>query len=199
MSEKVSNKKDDYIEQNKDQFPDFYTLIEEQGGFGTFQKMVYVLVVMGMTSAGWMQYNYAYLMLYPKFHCLEKDAQGHFVSIPDDSDFCKPDYFCKEENNATIIWQIATEDHVTLDNWMKQYHMYCLDPQLISFIGTFFFIGFAVTSPVIPPLSDKYGRKWFFFWSMVLNCLCMLATLVLPGGNIHYYYVIIGIQFLFGC
>ena len=149
------------------------------------------MVVLGMTSTGWMQYNYAYLMLYPKFHCLEKNDQGDFVSIPDDSEKCKPDYFC--HNNDTIQWLIDTEDHLTLDNWMKQYQMYCANPQLISFIGTFFFLGFALASPIIPPMSDKYGRKWFFFGAMVVNNASMIACTLLPSGNIDYYYVIIAI------
>lgn len=82
---------------------------------------------------------------------------------------------------------------------MKEYKLYCADPSLISFIGTFFFIGFALMSPIIPTLSDKFGRKWFFAGSLFVNAFTFVVILFLPGGKIEYFYVIIAMWFLSGC
>lgn len=54
-------------------------------------------------------------------------------------------------------------------------------------------------SPIIPTLSDKYGRKWFFVGALLVNALTFVVILSLPGKNINYYYVIIVMWFLSGC
>ena len=142
------------------------------------------------------------MLLYPKFHCYTQDAVGDFtVQIPDDSEEyaskCAPHYFCK--NNSTIDWHIDTKDPITLDNWMKEYNLYCESEIVIGLIGTCFFIGFALMSPIIPTLSDKYGRKWFFVGPLVVNAFTLVVILSLPGNDIKYFYVIIAMWFLAGC
>ena len=110
---------------------------------------------------------------------------------------CIPSYFC--DNNSTIDWHIDTEADITLDNWMKSYKLYCSGSTFISLIGTFFFIGFAVMSPILPPLSDKYGRRNFFLAALLVNAGTFVGVLVVPGDNIDYFYVIIALWFLSGC
>ena len=66
---------------------------------------------------------------------------------------------------------------------MKQYKLYCADKSTIAAMGTLFFVGFAISAPIVPTLSDKYGRKWFFVASLILNALVYLTVLCLPGKD----------------
>jgi hypothetical protein len=49
-------------------------MMEEQGGFGRFQLFAYLNCILGINATGYLQYNLAYLFLYPAFNCEEKDA-----------------------------------------------------------------------------------------------------------------------------
>ena len=55
--------------QSRTEKPDFNVLMEEQGGFGPFQTLAYLLVLSGMNSFGWLMYNMAYFSLYPEYAC----------------------------------------------------------------------------------------------------------------------------------
>ena len=176
--------------------PEFYDLIDKQGGFGRFQKLVFVTLVLGISSGSWMNYDAAYLLLYPKFNCLLKDSVGNFTIQADDSDKCLPSYFCY--HNETVQWSIDYEDQHSLDNWMKQYDLYCADPSLLSYIGTFWFFGFAIFSPIVPVLSDKYGRRKFLIGTFTIQASIFVVVLNLPGHKIEYYYIIIAMWFVSG-
>ena len=39
-------------------------------------------------------------------------------------------------------------------------------------IGSFYFLGFAISSAIIPPISDKFGRKWNFYACLMLQTIC---------------------------
>ena len=121
-------------------------------------------IISAINATGWLQYQLAYLLLYPVFTCTMKDAQGNFVPIHEDSkafkDFCLPDYFC--ENTDTIHWAIDKESPFTLENWMQKFDMVCSGKFVVSLFGMMFFTGFAVSSMVLPTLSDKFGRKRIF-------------------------------------
>jgi MFS family permease len=45
-----------------------------------------------------------------------------------------------------------------------------------------FFTGFAIFSPILPALSDKYGRKWFFVGCLTINAIIFSVILLLPAG-----------------
>jgi MFS family permease len=45
-----------------------------------------------------------------------------------------------------------------------------------------FFTGFAIFSPILPSLSDKYGRKWFFVGCLTINIIVFTIILLLPAG-----------------
>ena len=69
-----------------DKKDEFYDLIEKQGSFGKFQYLAYLTIMFGMNTTGYMQYQAAYLLLYPKFDCFTPDQNGNFVvPIAEDS------------------------------------------------------------------------------------------------------------------
>jgi len=139
--------------------------------------------MLGMGTNGYMQYQVAYLLLYPKFDCYTADSSGQFtVPILDGSDeyttHCIPSYFCK--NPDSISWSIDQSSDITLHNWMTSYDMICTDPYVIGLFGSMFFTGMALCSPILPSLSDKYGRKWFFVGCLVVNAITFGIMLALP-------------------
>jgi len=82
---------------------------------------------------------------------------------------------------------------------MKRYNLYCASGTTIGLIGTLFFCGFALMSPILPALSDKYGRKWFFIGALLVNALTFVVILSVPAGNDDYFYVIVAMWFVSGC
>jgi MFS family permease len=65
---------------------------------------------------------------------------------------------------------------------MQEYDMICDDPYIIGLFGTMFFAGFALFSPILPSLADKYGRRWFFTGCLVTNFVVFTTILVMPSG-----------------
>ena len=142
-------------------------------------------IMFGMNTTGYMQYQAAYLLLYPKFDCFTADSSGVFnVPVEDGSDDykkrCIPSYFCKHQDE--IKWTVDQSDHISLNNWMQSYDLICTDSAIIGLFGTMFFTGFAIFSPILPSLSDKYGRKWFFVGCLTINILVFSTILLLPSG-----------------
>ena len=92
--------------------------------------------MLGMGTNGYMQYQVAYLLLYPKFDCFTADSSGQFtVPVVDDFDkICVPSYFCS--NDDTIAWSIDYSSDISLHNWMTSYDMICTDPYVIGLFGS---------------------------------------------------------------
>ena len=49
--------------------PKFEELIKEQGGYGRFQFLSYILIALSLNMTGMLIYNLPYLLLLPKFAC----------------------------------------------------------------------------------------------------------------------------------
>ena len=58
----------------------------------------------------------------------------------------------------------------SFNNWVspKKLDLTCVDNGTIGMIGSMYFVGFAISSGIIPPLSDKIGRKSIFMVSLIL-------------------------------
>jgi len=109
---------------------------------------------------------------------------------------CKPAKFCDAKNN--IAWRIDPSDEISLENWIVKYDLVCANPFLISLFGMMFFTGFTVGSLFIPNLSDKYGRKWFFVASILVQALTNVVIFMLPGQERRYVHMIIALMFVHG-
>lgn len=81
---------------------------------------------------------------------------------------------------------------------MTKYNLICASHNLISCVGMGFFAGFAAGAAFLPNLSDKYGRKWYYIGSLVLQFVSVLVCCVLPGDYRACVYVIIFMFFLHG-
>jgi hypothetical protein len=90
--------------------------MEEQGGFGKFQTLAFLVIILAMNSDGFCTYNLSYLLLYPHFSC-QIQENGHWISIPEHSKQyhkkCNPDYFCE---NKDVKYQVDENSKFTLHN-----------------------------------------------------------------------------------
>ena len=74
---------------------------------------------------------------------------------------------------------------------MRRYELYCADKSTIAGLATMYFIGFAISAPIVPSLSDKYGRKWFLISALLINISVYLTILCLPGKDKKYFTFIV--------
>lgn len=134
----------------------------------------------GINSFGWIQYNLGYLLLYPDFECQVLE-NGSWINVDKDTDeysvVCKPDCFC---NNDTMKWDVVEDSTITLNNWMTSWDLICSSHLSVSLFGMLFFIGFAAGQLILPPLSDKYGRKKIFMGSGLVNLALMIIVVCMP-------------------
>ena len=112
---------------------------------------------------------------------------------------CIPEYFCLPENN--IDWTVNYESDISLNNWIKKYAMYCDDYTLISAFGMAYYAGFTFGNLIIPPLSDKRGRKNWYLACQLVQTLSTLVIVCLPGTPEAKHYavpIIVAMFFIHG-
>ena len=95
-------------------------------------------------------------------------------------------------------WIIDGDNELTLNNLVGQYELWCTSHLTISAIGMAYFAGFAIGALILPGLSDKYGRKRFFLAGLFLQFLSVLTCVLLPGGEMSYFNVMVFMWFLLG-
>ena len=76
--------------------------------------------------------------------------------------------------------------------------MDCTSHYIISAVGMVFFAGFAISSLVVSPLGDIFGRKKIYVYLMFVNLFTYIVLMCLPAGNFNYVYVIIVTFFING-
>ena len=84
----------------------------------------------------------------------------------------------------------------TFNNWAgpNKLDITCLPNSEIGMIGSLFFFGLAISSALIPPISDKYGRKWNFYICFVIQTVCYILLFQSKSFNFtKLLYFIIGI------
>lgn len=130
-------------------------------------------------SDSWMIYGFSYMLLYPEFDCV-KDGQMLKWGSDDYKTYCTPSYFCQ---NTDVQISVITNSTVTLKNWIQDFELLCISEVEISLFSMMFFIAFFLAQFVTPKMQDAYGRKKVFLWSCFLNCLTLVAILVLPKSK----------------
>ena len=136
-----------------------------------------------MNARYYVIYSLGYMTLYPKFVCA-----GIIEGSDDYSEHCKPSYFCEAANK--IDWTIDWNAPTSLTNLMSKYKMYCDSSLLIGAFGSAYFAGYSLGSIIIPPISDKKGRKYVFLACHFVQAITAIILIVLPSAH-SYIYVII--------
>lgn len=58
----------------------------------------------------------------------------------------------------------------------------------IGLIGSMYFIGLIVFITFVPPLADRYGRKWIFFATNVISCIAQLGLILATDIYVLYFF-----------
>jgi len=176
--------------------PSYDALIEEAGGFGTFQKLAMLILIASICASGWAVYGQSYLLLYPDYNCkYPSETQYWNTNSSLYLEKCNREYFCEHQDVEFIRDE---ESHHSLDNWIKKYNMDCTSHNIISLFGMLFFTGWAITSLIIPPLADIHGRKNIYVYLLCTNLFTYIVPMVLPGSSFEYVYIIIASFFING-
>lgn len=76
--------------------------------------------------------------------------------------------------------------------------MDCKSEFTISLFGMMFFTGFAIGSLILPPISDKFGRKNYFVGCLIVALAAFIAMLLIIGHDEKYMYTYIVLMFIIG-
>ena len=74
--------------------PAIESLMQEQGGVGRVQIMVFLITWFQLASGNWLNYQFNFLLKYPIFRC-ERDGTIIEKGSDDYDMYCKPAYFCE--------------------------------------------------------------------------------------------------------
>lgn len=87
---------------------------------------------------------------------------------------CTRQHICDNHLEYTTQWKIDWNSQETFANWAgpDKLDITCAQDSEIGSIGSLYFLGLAISSALVPPISDKYGRKWNFY-------ICLLVQTVL--------------------
>lgn len=156
----------------------------ELGGVGRFQWYALVALLTGMTGPAWWFFEVGYFTQEPEaFICT-------YASGADQPE-CTKENICSG-NPAILDWKADPNDVKTLYNWIDQLDLLCEDSWKVGIIGSCFFIGWCATLLWLPALTDKYGRK-IYFWLSVVICVAAQVGMLFTN-SLAMMCAMIGIQ-----
>lgn len=146
-------------------------LLNEIHGKGRFTLFAFFSIVLGMNATGYWFYLLSYLTLFPKYDCVWSDGKAHT------EDECVADNICAVPSLVSS-YSIDWTDIYSLHNWVEpdKLNLICEPGWKIGLMGSMVFVGWVITLPIIPRISDIYSRKKIFVLGMWLDwCLfiCM--------------------------
>jgi MFS family permease len=65
-----------------------------------------------------------------------------------------------------------------LHNWVEPLDLVCKSRLSIGMIGSIFFKGFVLSTLIVPPLADRFGRKWFLVGSVFVGGVLSIVGLI---------------------
>lgn len=67
---------------------------------------------------------------------------------------------------------------------MTSLHLQCADPYLIGLFGTLLYASEVLFNMILPPLSDRHGRRLFIYFGATVCLLVLLLLLVSSSLNL---------------
>ena len=159
------------------------------GGFGRYQWMATIIVVLGMMSGGFVINGIAYLEL-------PVEGDGYIVTYTDGSspnprpgtyiDYCAQDPSFKKDTIERDE-ELNPRNKFNLYNWMTKLGLVCKEPVATSMIATIAIAGVALSCLFIPRMGDLYGRRFIY-----ITAICAQVPVYFVAAyfsNIYYVYV----------
>jgi len=126
---------------------------------------------------------------------LEKEPKHFECKDPDTGEWksCTKQEIC-DRGLSKEDYKPDKNDDEYFDNWVDKYDLLCESKVKVGLLGSMFFIGIIATLLILPPLADKYGRKWIFIISNFVQIIGQLGLIL--SDNIYEAYFF---AFLIGC
>lgn len=151
--------------------------LNKAGGFGRFQCLYLVLLVMAMNSAGLVVYGISYYEKAPPYICQynspQDPAPGDFIAQTDPADpniwqyKCSQKQVCAVDQSTDMVaMKYDTDDKEYIDNWIIQCNLNCLPSLYLGILGGIAFLGAALACFFLPQLADSFGRYPIFMVTM---------------------------------
>ena len=114
-------------------------------------------------TGGQIVYGLEYLEIYPDYYCYDIRT-NEWDSCDRETDIC-------DKNLPRDQWQINYNSSKSYHNWVDpaKLDLTCTHGSLIGSMGSAYFLGFAISSAIMPPLSDRYGRKNPYLGSLIFQ------------------------------
>ena len=138
--------------------------ISAVGQYGKYQKIITIISIFIGSIPFILTIAYPYLTKLPAFLC--KNENGEYVHCEFNKEtFCtgKVD-FIKDPKNS-------------VDNFAYDLDLYCGREFFISIYSSLFFFGALLSSVLMAPIPDKYGRKVVFQIFQVFSCIALFNNL----------------------
>jgi len=137
-------------------------LLNEIHGSGRFSCFAFFALVTGMNATGYFFYLLSYLTLQPKYYkCVFTDPQPL-----DPEAACIDDNICSDR---VVSYEIDWSSIYSIHNWVEKLDLICCPGWKVGMMGSMVFVGWVVTLPWVPRLSDMYGRKMIFNIGMLID------------------------------
>uniref|UniRef100_A0A669C8H8 Major facilitator superfamily (MFS) profile domain-containing protein n=1 Tax=Oreochromis niloticus TaxID=8128 RepID=A0A669C8H8_ORENI len=134
---------------------DFDEITSFLGDYGLFQILIMVLLSVSTMPAGYMGVIVVFVSDTPEHYCRSSNTAGF-----NDTEQCLDGWvFSTDKYSATIV----SEWDLVCDNAWK-----------VPFSTSFFFVGALIGSFISGHLSDQFGRKPVFFFTMILQTVTAL-------------------------
>ena len=139
------------------------------GGFGRFQVFAFIVQTWGIANTNWFLYPLGYFTQAPDSYICTYNGEPD-VSI------CTVENICAGDPRIAT-WEADPDSDHTLDNWQQKLNLTCESDFKISMLGSSIFLGWMCTLLWLPALSDRYGRK-YFFWLGVFVETCVYTGVI---------------------
>ena len=146
-----NNKEEETLLQNEpDDYLDLTAYFKVTGAYGRFQVIALIVLALIYTTYDGIAYPVMYYELYPDYFCNPASAGNMYVT-------CDKDYLYE---NPDIPYIVNWGSDISLLNWVAPLDLTFKAPFLIGLLGSFYFMGWAISSLFLPRLSDLHGRKY---------------------------------------
>jgi len=96
---------------------------------------------------------------------------------------------CNPTVSGVQHFEIDYTGNYKLHNWVESY---CEDKYRVGLIGSLFFLGYALSSILLAPISSKWGRKKVLIWSSGIQIL-LFSGVCFTSSLLLLYILILGI------
>ncbi|XP_056246523.1 organic cation/carnitine transporter 2-like [Seriola aureovittata] len=171
---------------------DFDEITSFLGDYGPFQILIIVLFSLSAIPCGYMGVLAVFVSDTPEHHCkvsISSSRNGTDVELPfrERSSWIGPDSCSryKVDGNWSETVLLSNETEQCLDGWVysterytativSEWDLVCDNAWKVPFSTSSFFVGVLIGSFISGHLSDRFGRKPVFFFTMVLQTVATL-------------------------